>query len=209
MMKKALTIILALSMLLSFGMFAFAEDGEPNEGGNWVAGDQSSGFNLPFLGEGSFDFDSIFGAFGNMAGLLDGFSLDGILDLFGGIGDGMGGMDLGDLFSMDMLSGELMTGFIDTVGDLLGVDMSIMTDNAVFSFFANLYTGIYTGGPGGGEPDPEPEPDDPEPPPANDPPPYDPPPDTGVEMTAAFVAAGVLLTAICAAFVLRKKKVVG
>jgi LPXTG-motif cell wall-anchored protein len=104
---------------------------------------------------------------------------------------------------------DLIATFADTIGGFLapmGIDLqSVMADSAIFGFFSNLYTGVYTGGgatvtvptqaaaPEIPEPEPEPIVDD------------TPIPNTGVEMNVALVAVGVLVVAVGAAFVLRKK----
>ncbi|MDR1408828.1 MAG: LPXTG cell wall anchor domain-containing protein [Oscillospiraceae bacterium] len=213
-MKKALTLILTLSMLLTFGMFAFAE--ELDDG--WDADleqilGQSVTTTAPEKGLNS-DVSAVLGdsiggdLLSTVTDLFSGFDLSMFTNVLGDSASSMG-LDLSTIFDLGNLGDmDIIATFADTIGGLLapmGIDVqSFMGDSALFGFFSKLYTGIYTGGGGGST-----VPTNAAPPPTDDGNNNDNPtiPNTGVEMNVALVAMGVLVVAVGAAFALRKKKV--
>ncbi|MCL2024103.1 MAG: LPXTG cell wall anchor domain-containing protein [Oscillospiraceae bacterium] len=209
-MKKVLALVLAISMLFAFGMFAFAnEDIDPILGQVEEDVDPNSVYQPSGAGFVDSLFSSLNGfemeGFSDLLGVFSGFDLTNFTDIFSGLSGNLG-MELPDIFG----GGDMVAGFMDALNSVLGmvgIDVNgMMEDSMIFGFFSQLYTGIYTGG-GTGTTDPtDPPPTDPPLPPTDDNPPPEPPPDTGVPETAIFVAAGALLVALAAAVLLRRKK---
>ncbi|MDR3345133.1 MAG: LPXTG cell wall anchor domain-containing protein [Oscillospiraceae bacterium] len=210
-MKRALTLLLAMSMLLTFGLFAFAEDSDALD-------PELEGL----LGQTTAPQDTLDPAVKGAAeslglpdmsiltDLLGGISLDTLTSVLGDTASSMGVPDLSALFGGGLADMEVVSLFTDTIGGFLepmGINLQdALSDSVIFSFFSKLYTGVYTGGAkttvptavaAPEIPEPEPTPDDTTPS----------IPDTGVGMDIALVAMGVLVVAVGAAFVLRKKKV--
>ncbi|MDR0883888.1 MAG: LPXTG cell wall anchor domain-containing protein [Oscillospiraceae bacterium] len=229
-MKKALALLLALSMLLTLGLVAFAETPTGyliDE--TTTKAPKASGLDpavAEVLGDSAFPDDIM----STITDLFGGFSLDTLTGMFSGFAetlgvDGLdlaslgGGLDIGSLAEGipgigDLLGGgnggtDVIASFIDTIAGFLpgGINLQDqLAGSTIFSFFSKLYTGVYTSNKVT-DPVTEPETEPVTEPVTEDTPEPTPPPKTGVETTGAFAALGVLTVAVAAAVVLRKKKV--
>lgn|GEM_PF-6183062 len=218
-MKKLLSIFLALSLVFTLGICAFAAEGDAEAEEEAVA--TAATIELPEFLQGAWDF--IKGLLANVTGfdeidveaalanVLDGVDytdLMGVLgqtfsSIGGGLGDLLGGAEIGGLDvgggGTDAIAGvfDMLMGGLET----LGIDTNALTDalanSAIFNFFAKLYTF-------GAEFETTTEAPPPTDPPLEETEPDNPP--TGSPAYVGLTAFAVISVAAAAAFAARKKE---
>lgn len=168
-MKKVLTIMIATLFVLSFGLFAFAEEDftpvDDSSSSSASIGDFASLFETFSSDSGSdFDLSGLLSGGGGIMDMLGGLTGESSGDISAVLGSMLGGVEGGALLDTlsqsfgslglgvtELLGGGLELGGMDDLYtgllgglDSMGIDSSALTsmlgESGVFNFFAGLYT---------------------------------------------------------------------